>query len=282
MANINGTAGSDTLTGTSNSDAIFGLAGNDTLLGLAGDDSLDGGTGGDILKGGKGNDLYIVDSPKDVVTELAYSGNDTVWASIDYSLGDHLNNLRLTGDIATDGIGNSLNNRIYGNAADNYLEGGLGNDFIKGWSGNDFIVGGTGGGSGGDDFLDGGVGNDYLVGDYGSDRLIGGSGNDYLNGAGLADYLDSPSLGTGEIDILTGGTGKDTFKLWDGSGREGINVNYDDLNSTTPGLTDYALITDFNPDKDTIELTQIEGFDWDIPVNYSLGASPEGYVNNFV
>ena len=74
---INGTAGSDTLTGTALSDRISGGAGDDIilgglgadilrgedgddlLLGQDGPDQLDGGSGSDVLEGGAGEDTYI-------------------------------------------------------------------------------------------------------------------------------------------------------------------------------------------------------------------------------
>ena len=40
--------------------------------------------------GGTGDDLYSVDNAGDVVTEFAGEGSDTVWALIDYTLGDQV------------------------------------------------------------------------------------------------------------------------------------------------------------------------------------------------
>lgn len=60
MAEINGTAGPDTLDGTEDGDVINGFAGDDTLRGNGGNDRLIAGTGFDILLGGNGDDeLYF-------------------------------------------------------------------------------------------------------------------------------------------------------------------------------------------------------------------------------
>lgn len=142
---------------------------------------------------------------------------------------------------------------------------------IRGTSSDDSLNGKSG-----NDRLYGKSGNDNLVGAYGNDDLVGGVGNDYLNGAGVVyDSLGPQSFGQGEIDTLTGSTGMDTFPLWGGSGRAGINVYYVS-DSTTAGLSDYALITDFNPSEDVIKLTSIAGFGLSVVVKYSLSASPSG------
>jgi Ca2+-binding RTX toxin-like protein len=117
------------------------------------------------------------------------------------------------------------------------------------------------------------------VGVSGNDNLVGGSGNDYLDGSGRSDEIFGTDLtyGTGAVDRLTGGTGTDCFNLWSESGRSGIHFYYNDSNFTTAGLGDYALITDFDPKKDVINLTSFDGMNADITsVNYILGASPSG------
>jgi Ca2+-binding RTX toxin-like protein len=134
---INGTSGNDTLTGTSNADVINGLAGNDTL---------NGGAGVDTLVGGLGNDTYLVDSTTDTITENASEGTDLVQSSVTFSLASILNveNLTLTGTIAINGTGNSLDNTLTGNTGVNILNGGDGNDFLFGGLGNDTLTGGAG------------------------------------------------------------------------------------------------------------------------------------------
>ena len=53
-AEIDGTAGNDTLFGTDRADRIRGLAGDDLIRGLAGSDRIDGGSGDDTLRGDGG------------------------------------------------------------------------------------------------------------------------------------------------------------------------------------------------------------------------------------
>lgn len=107
--------------------------------------------------------------------------------------------------------------------------------------------------------------NNILEGTIENDTILGLAGNDTLNGSEGNDILQGSSLTiVGEIDILTGGTGSDTFVLGTPA-----KVFYDDGNDTTNGTGDYALITDFNPNVDVIQL----GWSKD---NYILGAVPEG------
>jgi len=187
---IYGNNGDDVLTGGPKADALYGHNGRDTLNGLDGDDTLyggdgidrlDGGAGSDRMTGGDGSDVYIVDSRFDRVFESANQGTDTVYSSVRYTLGDHVEQLVLKG-AATSGVGNSLNNIIVGTNADNFLDGKDGNDRIVGLGGNDFIIGGDG--------------NDALYGSSGIDNLTGGDGDDYLDGGA-------------DSDILNGGKGKD-------------------------------------------------------------------------
>nr|UOP04417.1 hypothetical protein LVJ77_08930 [Conchiformibius kuhniae] len=134
-----GSAHNDTLTGNNADNAIYGGAGNDTVKGGAGNDYLDGGAGADNLAGEAGNDTYVIDHTDDTVTETANNGTDTVHSYIDYTLGDHVENLHLFGD-ALNGTGNALSNHIVGNARDNVLAGKGGTDTLTGGAGKDVFV----------------------------------------------------------------------------------------------------------------------------------------------
>ncbi|MBW6401494.1 M10 family metallopeptidase C-terminal domain-containing protein [Roseomonas sp. HJA6] len=154
-----------TLTGNALANLITGNVGNDTLLGGAGADTLDGGLGTDRLVGGGGNDFYIV-TPGDVVVEGANQGIDTVSASGGggVTLTGNVEVLLLGGDLAMNGVGNGLGNRIEGNSAANTLNG-----------------------LGGADSLFGGGGADVLIGGTGTDSLTGGAGNDLFRFTSVAD-----------------------------------------------------------------------------------------------
>ena len=117
---------------------------NNVLTGNAADNILDGGTGADKLLGGTGNDTYIVDNTGDVVTEKASAGTDTIQSSVTYTLGSNIENLTLTGTVAINGTGNTLNNVLTGNNAINILTGNTGNDTLDGGLGNDILTGGNG------------------------------------------------------------------------------------------------------------------------------------------
>ncbi len=177
-------------------------------------------------------------------------------------------------------IGRKGKDTLIGNEGDDYLDGGKGNDNLDGGRGNDSLYCGNGndsliGGKGNDildggkngDSLDGGDGDDNIIGGKGNDTLIGGKGNDNLDGGKDKDILTGvdanfPNAGFGEIDILTGGGDKDQFILGD------VNqFYYNDGNDTDLGLSDYALITDFQVGKDSIQLHGTKS-------NYILSESP--------
>ena len=140
-------------------------------MGGGGDDSLIGGVGADTMVGGVGDDRYVVDNVGDISSEAADEGTDHVESSVDYTLGDHLENLTLSGSDSLSGTGNALNNVITGNTGDNTLSG-----------------------LAGDDSIDGGDDNDTIYGHSGSDTVDGGAGDDYINtrtapGTGLPDLV---------------------------------------------------------------------------------------------
>lgn len=143
IENAIGGSGHDSMIGNTADNVLRGNGGNDLIAAGLGNDILDGGTGNDEMLGGGGNDLYIVSEAGDIVTELADEGTDTVTSSIDYTLGNNIENLELTGS-ALRGTGNDLGNRITGNALANILNGGDGNDVLIGGDGIDRVTGGAG------------------------------------------------------------------------------------------------------------------------------------------
>lgn len=200
----------DTLTGTPQTDFIDGLTGDDTLFGLGADDTLDGGVGNDSMEGGAGNDTYIVDSALDIVTENFGEGSaDTVQSSVEYTLGDNLDDLILLDDPIT-GLGTPINGT--GNALDNLIDGNSGNNVIRGEGGDDDLLGNSG-----DDTLIGGAGNDVLNDSAGFDVLQGGAGND------LYTIQDN-----GDVDPITGEVALDEVVEAAGEGTDTVDafVNY--------------------------------------------------------
>jgi Ca2+-binding RTX toxin-like protein len=225
---VNGTAGDDRLTAAKIGDSrVDGGAGDDAITGGAA-----GSTGKHELVGGKGDDSYTIRSVNDTVIEKAGEGNDTVVAYIDYTLGAHVETLRLTGDGLT-GTGNELDNRIVGSAGSDKIYGLAGDDLIQGGDGDDLVWGGIG-----SDTLKGDDGNDSLWGGDGNDTLVGGNGDDILYGDAGNDILQA---GAGS-DIMTGGAGNDIFRF-----------RPEDVGG---GAID--TITDFTRGQDKIDLSAID------------------------
>jgi Ca2+-binding RTX toxin-like protein len=222
------------------------------LTGNAADNRLDGGAGADTLAGGGGNDIYLVDDIADKINEVLNEGEDSVLASVSYTLPANLEKLSLTGTSAINGTGNSLANTLSGNSGDNVLSGGGGADTLIGGDGNDTYIAGTGDTiveavNGGIDtvqsnvnwVLEGSVENLLLTGTgaikgtgNASDNILtGNSAANTLTGNGGADTLD----GKAGADILIGGTGNDTYWLGRGWGHDTIQEN-----DVTTGNTDIA------------------------------------------
>jgi Ca2+-binding RTX toxin-like protein len=223
---INVTSANNNVTGTAGNDQINGTAGNETLAGAKGNDVLNGDGGNDVLKGGDGNDILNGDG-----------GNDKLTGQLgDDGLSGGIGNDTLSGGVGNDSLsGGADNDKLNGNAGNDLLNGDAGNDTLSGGVGNDKLSGGAD-----NDKLNGNAGNDLLNGDAGKDTLNGGDGDDTLIG------VDSTSATPGkeEIDVLTGGQNKDRFVLGDSS-----QAYYKDT-----GSGDYALISDFKLNNDTIQL----------------------------
>ncbi len=176
-----GGPGNDLLKGLAGNDLLFGKAGNDSLFGGNGNDALDGGLGRNTLTGGIGNDFYIVRSTKNILVEDFNAGIDRVESSVNYTLSENLENLRLKASDTT-GIGNVLNNRIDAFEENILVNGGGGDDTLTGQGHSDTLIGGPG-----DDnitalnnyiLIDAGGGDDTLSAWGQGDTLIGGPGDD--------------------------------------------------------------------------------------------------------
>lgn len=247
---INGTgnAADNTLTGNNVANLLTGLDGNDWL---------DGKSGSDTLVGGVSDDTYVVAQTGDVVVELADEGADTVRAGITWTLGEHVEQLVLTGTAGIRGTGNAAANVITGNGGNNQLDGQAGADMLIGGAGNDtYLIDDSGdqvvelAGEGVDlikaavtytlsaevenltltsTLAIDGTGNalnNVITGNASANTLTGGAGNDALNGAAGAD-------------ALLGGTGDDFYTV-DNAGDVVVELVGEGVDTVNSSLT-YAL-----------------------------------------
>ena len=127
------------LTGAGDLDG-YGNALANSLRGNSGSNVLDGGAGADNMAGGAGNDTYWVDDAGDTVIEKDNEGDDTVRASVDFTLSANVENLTLIGTGSLNGTGNGAANILIGNAGSNILDGGAGADHMSGGAGDDTYV----------------------------------------------------------------------------------------------------------------------------------------------
>ena len=205
--------GYSTLTGTGNAqdNILMGNAAGNLLQGLDGNDTLDGGKGSDTLVGGIGDDTYYIDSTSDVVTELASEGTDSVYSSVNFTLGANIEALYLTGSSNIKGTGNADANQITGNSGNNTLDGKAGADTLIGGLGNDIYYV--------DDINDvvTELANEGFDSVYSSVSYSLGAnlenltllGTSAINGTGNAD--NNKITGNSGANVLTGGAGNDTL-----------------------------------------------------------------------
>lgn len=158
-----GRGGDDVLEGWGGNDRLDGGSGDDRLIGGAGNDTLTGRVGDDEMAGGLGDDIYFVEQLGDTVLELGGEGYDIVYSSVDFQLGENVEELVL-GVEALKGSGNGLGNFLYGSETVEALRGLRGDDRIYGFAGKDYLYGGSG--------------NDVMNGGLGADTLFGGTGAD--------------------------------------------------------------------------------------------------------
>ncbi|MFN0193082.1 MAG: beta strand repeat-containing protein [Aestuariivirga sp.] len=261
IENVIGGKFGDTITGNSANNQLSGLGGNDLIYGDFGRDTLDGGVGADEMHGAIDNDIYYVDNIGDTVVEIddavALGGSDQVYASISYTLPQHVETLRLLKG-AANGTGNGLTNFIYGNAASNTLDGSTGADRLHGEGGNDtfiadssgdrffeslgggtdivrssvnqtlgdnverlFLVGSVnamGTGNGLANLITGNNGNNFLDGKLGTDNLTGGLGSDH--------FVFTTALGSGNVDTITDFSVVDDFVRLDDAVFTGLAAGY--------------------------------------------------------
>ena len=190
---------------------IKGTAANNNLVGTTANDVIDGLGGADTMAGGLGNDVYVVDNIGDIVIEAFNAGIDTVQSSISYLLTANVENLTLTGTVAINGTGNTLNNSLTGNSGNNILDGGVGADTMSGGAGNDtYMVDNVGdivseATNAGTDSVQSSV-NYTLVANIENLTLIGIAA---INATG--NTLNNILTGNSANNVLNGGVGLDTM-----------------------------------------------------------------------
>jgi parallel beta-helix repeat protein len=179
---------------------------NYVWLGTSGNDTIQGTSSGEEMRGLAGNDTYTVNHSGDRVIEAAGQGNDTVLASITYTLLANVENLTLTGTRTINGHGNELNNLLIGNSAANTLKGNAGNDTLEGGLGADSLYGGAG--------------DDLFVmrkGEFGGDTIFDFSGN----GSAAGDRLEFIGFSSNATLIQTGAN---TWTVTDGAYQESFQL----------------------------------------------------------
>jgi Ca2+-binding RTX toxin-like protein len=204
--------------GNNSDNTLVGNELDNTLIGLDGNDFLDGGLGDDTMIGGKGDDTYVVNSPTDVIIEEADGGEDTIIASISFSLENqpYIGKLRLVGD-AYFGQGNGSNNELVGSDRSNRLDGGDGDDLIRGTTG---------------------------IGQGETDILVSGSSEDrdlfILSESGEVYY---DNQGNGDFAWFQG------FDIWDGEGdiADQIRLLGGPSNYSLGNTTVYSVDMDLRP-----------------------------------
>lgn len=225
------------------------------IIGNAGENILNGGGGADTLIGLGGNDTYLVRGLGDVVEEANGGGNDIVFTTVNYNLGDsEVEFLSTVVQADTDPInlvGNFYSSVLIGNYGNNLINGGYGADTLIGLKGDDtYVVYDSGSqivehaGEGNDIAL---VGVNYHLQAGSSVELLavqnGAStdafvleGNELgqtIRGAAGADTID----GGAGADLLLGGAGADHFRFSTALG----GGNVDGMADFTPGTDHVSL-----------------------------------------
>ena len=173
--------------------------------------TLTGNSAANVLTGGLGDDVYYV-STGDTVSEAVNEGNDTVFASVSWTLANNVENLVLNVPAALAGTGNALDNILVGNESNNTLNGLGGVDTMIGGAGDDiYIVDNSAdtiieNGDSGIDTVQSSAANYTLSANVENLTLTGTSA---INGTG--NDLNNTLTGNTAINTLVGGLGDDLY-----------------------------------------------------------------------
>lgn len=278
---------------------------DNTLIGTTGNDTLNGGQGADRMEGGTGNDRYVVGSAADAPIELPGGGTDTVEAWVNFTLGDHLENLVLTrnvtvGGAGLTGTGNTLDNAITGTNGVDTLFGGDGNDTLNGVGSDDMMHGGAGN----DRYVISGTGDQIVEGVNGGVDTVFSTAHLTILAANVENLIFAPVqapvaggaqatgnaldnimvttgvrtafFGLGGNDTLTGGADNDSLYGGDGNdlldGQGGINSLYGGGGNDTYIVTRSQQVVD-----ERINLVDAGGVD---EVRASLGYGLGNFIEN--
>ena len=194
-----------------------------TFVGTANADILSGSAGADLLEGLAGDDSYFVNHSGDFIVERGNGGTDTVYTTVNYTVADNVEYVRLNaGGLTVTGSAYTSNNFFVKTAGGNVLDGG-GEGNLLNYNGASAgvtavfaPVGATMTARPGVDVLAnfnaviGSTFDDFLTGNELKNILGGGLGNDTLQG------------GKGD-DALAGALGSDTYIFARGDGADSIS-----------------------------------------------------------
>lgn len=238
----------DALRGNALANRLSAGNGDDFIDGRAGNDEINGGNGADTLLGGDGNDIITTD------------GNDGASDVVDGGAGvDTLNYLFAVSGVTSPaggvtGVTVNLSLTTAQNTGATGVDTILNVENIEGSTADDVLTGSDSAnsifGGAGRDVVDGGAGDDRVNGFTGSDIVVGGAGNDVVDG-GMTGTL-------GEMDMLYGGTGADTFF-------------FETLGSSWTGSNDQVM-----------DFSHLEGDKIDIAGVFTNGGFPNGMVASFI
>ena len=262
---------------------------------LAAHNTLRGEGGADTLYGGSRDDTYFVDNVGDVVIEdriasiYPTGGIDTVHTSVDFVLGENIENGSIGGTMTSPGpseaitlTGNELNNVLTASSGINghVLQGLTGDDTYRiSPASNVIVIEKVGEGNDTVEVLGASAGEFFQVANYTNienltlfdglvAHLVGDSGDNILTGNNRNNIIEG---GRGN-DTLIGGDGTDTFRY---SAGDGIDTIMRELGTSVS-------IVEFSTDIDFSDFTfEIDGNNLKLILDDDNQVILEGYAFHF-